>query len=95
METRRIYKYKLEIAKNMQEITMPLGAQIMHIGAQNNTDLSIWCLVNPTQEEMKVRKFMVLATGDEFKIDDGKFYRFIGTVLFDGGSFVVHVFEVT
>ena len=82
-----IWKFEVPISsKKATEIEMPMGAKIVHVGAQHSALLSFWARVDkdlPTQH----RTFMVVGTGYEF---DAR-WRHVGAVLI--GPFVWHLLE--
>lgn len=84
-----IYKYQLEIA-DFQEIRMPRGAEILHVGLQNDA-LNIWAMVND-DAETHPRWFEIIGTGQ--RMPERKDYdrKFIATSV--GKFFVWHLFEL-
>lgn len=70
------------------EIEMPRGAQILHVGNQNET-ICIWARVD-LDAAMEARKFAVCGTGSPCPA-----YSHIGTVLLEGGGYVFHVFDLS
>ncbi len=84
---RRIFKYSLQRVYR-QLIGMPRGAEILSVQAQFG-EAVIWAAVNPEQE-MGKRIIYSIPTGEE--PPDG---MFLGTIQFNDGAFVLHVFEGT
>lgn len=82
----RIFKYIF-----MQEIEMPIGAQILTIQKQQN-DVCIWALVNPENNTEK-RKFETIGTGWEIVQPEKR--KYITTLQEMGGSLIWHYFEIT
>ena len=84
----RIYKYLLTFT-GVQEIEMPKGAQVIHVGVQSEV-ICIWAIVDPAQPTER-RSFAILATGQpDF---DPKIVHHLGSVIMTGGALVRHVFE--
>ena len=88
-DKRVIYKYELPVSDS-PVIKMPIGAEILCVDNQNDT-LYIWAIIDPNAEQVSM-KFKVFVTGQI--INDNLVLKrdFIGTVLFNNGSLVFHVF---
>ncbi len=87
-----VWKYATPLDKlgDIVEFVMPMGARVLSVGAQNDS-LCLWALVDE-HAPPRSRTFRVAGTGHP--LDQSSANRFVGTVQFTGGSFVVHVFEV-
>lgn len=85
-----VYKYKLQITKVIQEVILPLGAQILCIKMQND-ELCMWALVDPDQTYNEVVKIRCAGTGHmiEEDVED-----YIDTVMLLDGALVFHFFKV-
>ena len=84
----RIYKYPLAFT-GVQEIEMPKGAQVIHVGVQAET-ICLWAIVDPARP-VERRSFAILATGQpDF---DPAIVQHLGSVIMTGGALVWHVFE--
>jgi hypothetical protein len=90
-----VYKYHMStndiIPANEQfEIEMPIGAEILTIQLQGqDPQPMIWAKVNPLAEKEK-RKFWAATTGTTIPKDS----KYLATLQFNRGAFVVHVFEL-
>ena len=84
-----VYKYKLQITKVIQEVVLPLGAQILCIKMQND-ELCMWALVDPDQTYNEVVKIRCAGTGHEITED----VEYIDTVILLDGELVFHFFKV-
>ena len=84
-----VYKYKLQITKVIQEVVLPLGAQILCIKMQND-ELCMWALVDPDQTYNEVVKIRCAGTGHEITED----VEYIDTVMLLNGELVFHFFKV-
>lgn len=84
-----VYKYKLQITKVIQEVVLPLGAQILCIKMQND-ELCMWALVDPDQTYNEVVKIRCAGTGHEITED----VEYIDTVMLLDGELVFHFFKV-
>ena len=84
-----VYKYKLQITKVIQEVVLPLGAQILCIKMQND-ELCMWALVDPDQTYNEVVKIRCADTGHEITED----VEYIDTVMLLDGELVFHFFKV-
>lgn len=85
-----IWKFELQI-NDMQELTMPDGAEILSVANQNDK-LCLWAMVNPSNENRR-RYIEIIGTGRHIVEGMGIDREFIGTVFI--GPFVWHVFERT
>lgn len=90
----KVYKYTLipewladgEVLAPV-ELELPEGATVLRVGMQNGM-LSMWALVDPFNETMVTRQFVVVGTG--WDVPDSVIGH-IGTV--DDPPYVWHVFE--
>jgi hypothetical protein len=80
-----IWKFPLEAFD--QEVRVPLGAKVVHVGHQDGVP-TIWVVVDPTQQK-QVRRFCTVGTGQ--MLPEGAAYH--GTVPMPNGL-VWHVLEV-
>lgn len=80
-----IYKYMLNTCGS-QIVDMPKGSVVLSVQNQRE-ELVLWADVpfGPTER----RKFVAIPTGMP-----SPFGTYLGTVQFDGGNYVVHVYEV-
>lgn len=88
-----IWKFAVPLIELSDTISvkMPPNARVLSVGNQNET-LCFWCAVTcaePTDD----REFFVIGTGNPAMDEIHTPKRFIGTVQFHGGAFVVHVFD--
>lgn len=84
-----IFKYKLE-RKDIQEIEIPGGAEILCLQIQNEQP-HIWALVDPKATPVK-RTFKIVGTG-EF-ISEGLNMKHIGSFQMLSGLLIFHCFEL-
>lgn len=86
----KVFKYPIDVA-NTFTMLLPLGAQILHVDAQNNLPC-LWALVDPVNDDpanLERRTFHIVGTGHE--VPEGVAH--VGTFLLYGGDFVGHLFE--
>jgi hypothetical protein len=88
--TQQIHKYDLSF-KDTQRVMMPRGAVVLSVQNQYG-NLTLWARVD-TQEEHVEHGFLVLCTGQPMP-EPEELGRFVGTVQFHGGGFIVHVFDL-
>ena len=81
-----IWKFPLTDTKT--ELDLPRNAQVLSVHVQES-EPCLWALVDPS-EPPETRKFRAYATGESIQDSLGDF---IGTVLLQGGAYVLHVFE--
>ena len=79
----------MQITKVIQEVVLPLGAQILCIKMQND-ELCMWALVDPDQTYNEVVKIRCAGTGHEITED----VEYIDTVMLLDGELVFHFFKV-
>lgn len=84
---RAVWKFPLSHAA-VQDVQMPKGAQILHVGLQGDR-ICIWAGVDPVLHDMQPRRIQVVGTGHEEL--PGNVWH-LGTV--QQGPYVWHVFEV-
>ena len=87
MTRRVVWKYQLALGSTV--VTMPHDSDVLTVAEQHGA-VCLWALVD-RDAPMVQRTFRVVATGEPFDAAD---LVFTGTVLMQGGAFVVHVFEV-
>lgn len=68
---------------------MPIGAEILSVQRQGDA-VQMWALVDP-KAEGEPRTFQSFGTGHPVPDD---ILKHLGTVQFDGGELIFHVFEV-
>lgn len=85
-----VYKYKLQLTKDTQEVILPQGAQILCIKMQND-DLCMWALIDPDQTYNEVVKIRCAGTGHVVEED---IECYIDTVMLLDGALVFHFFKV-
>jgi len=85
-----IYKYPFEITDEF-ELELPKGAHILNFDNQHETP-ALWCEVDP-DAETETRKFLLVGTGHPIKYPKEKRIH-LGTVQFQNGHFVGHLFEI-
>lgn len=86
-----IHKYVID-SINTYYLNLPRNSQILSVQNQREK-LCVWVRIeDPTEKEKKVHTLRVFMTGDE-NTDNTANLRFISTVQFAQGAFVVHVFE--
>lgn len=87
---RTVYKYTVQV-NTVQNVSMPKGGKIVHVGTQGSFDvIEFWAIVD-TNFEHEVRKFIILGTGHAVLSD----YDYVGTVVMDSvAPLVWHLWEV-
>ena len=83
-----IHKYELD--RRYQSVPMPEGARILSVHDQRG-HACVWALVDDTRP-VKCRMIETYVTG-AVDIPSPEDLIHLGTVLFEGGDYVVHVFE--
>lgn len=73
------------------KLLLPKSAFILSVQNQKER-LVLWASWEPDEEEAEVRHFSILTTGQHVPRWQRKF---LGTVQFQSGDYVVHVFEET
>lgn len=81
----QIFKYRLNVQDHFQQVEVPKGGEIVHVGNQENI-LSVWINVDP-ESPLECRVFWTVGTGQDIP----KASRYVGTAMI--GRFVWHVFE--
>lgn len=81
--------WKFPLAFGLNQVALPTGAQIRHVGAQLN-GICLWAEINTDELKREERLFSVYATGDEHSTFKE---NYVGTVLLMEGALVFHVYE--
>lgn len=84
----QIWKFPLHLT-DRQVVSMPSGAKILSAQAQHGK-VTLWAMCDQSREERQLRTLLIIGTGHPVPDDC---CEFIGTVQFEGGSLVFHVFE--
>ncbi len=83
-----VFKYTLPIT-NSAALDLPHGAEVLSVLNQRE-DLVLYVKVDPSEPVIEERHFVVRGTGHPF---DGNEGAFIGSVSFQGGALIFHVFH--
>ncbi len=98
MTMKAIYKYQIPAEPGRHEIRMPYDCRIISVQAQRDY-ISLWAIVWPDMTHVYPvgvnphRMFRVVMTGEKFEPQLDARDQYLATVQFDGGAFVLHVFE--
>lgn len=87
--TAAIWKFTLQMLET-QLVQMPEGAEVLSVHVQLG-EVQVWALVD-TAASPTARRFEMYATGQP--IPHGPDGTFVGTVMFQDGQYVFHVYEV-
>lgn len=74
---------------NIQEIEVPVGAEILHATNQHN-QACVWFRCDPSQPVEK-RKIAICGTGHSAPEPSNS--RYLGTAMLERGAIVLHIFE--
>jgi len=85
-----IYKYELEVF-NEQELTLPVGAEILSIQTQGNA-AKLWALVDVEAKNVKPYTIFMFGTGHTIPEDKYRSMKYISTFQLNGGALVFHAF---
>jgi hypothetical protein len=90
---RKILKYvvKLDEIKDVTFVPMPRGARVLKVVNQHNR-LTFYADCDEKQGTAK-HKFRIAGTGHPLGVMSPN-ARYVNTVLFDGGSLVLHVYDL-
>lgn len=83
----KIYKYNLQVG--ISTINLPKNSKILHFNNQHNFPV-IWCSV-PSEEKSTEKRIFHMAVTGGFEPENS---QYIGTVLFEDGAFVAHLYEI-
>lgn len=86
-----IWKFTLAIRPGEQYVRMPAGAHVLRVQLQMGAPV-LWALVDPEQTPFE-RTILCVETGGDFPDGGDRPYRFIDTLQFEAGVYVLHVFE--
>lgn len=83
----KVFKYELnEVGETLVDI--PMGAMRLHLALQKGKP-HLWLAVDPNMP-LRRSKIVVVPTGSEVP----RHAEYLGTLLYNGGDFVAHFFEV-
>ena len=89
-----IWKYPMQVspfaANGGQVFQVPAGAIVRHCGVQEPGVVAVWMEIPDTSAATEERWFRYFGTGFALQGDD---LTYLGTALFLGGAFVLHVYE--
>lgn len=86
---KQVWKFLLNEGTTI--ISMPKGAEILAV--QNQYERAgLWVLVDTTAEK-EDRHFEIYGTGDFIGYDPDFKRKYLGTIQFNAGALVLHVFE--
>lgn len=88
---KQVFKYFLPLGGECT-LQLPRGAQVLSAKEQNG-QLCLWALVDPSETIMYDRFFSVLGTGIPHFNTMVDFHH-IDTIMMMGGQLVLHVFEL-
>jgi hypothetical protein len=74
-------------------LLLPVGSQILAVGNQYET-MAFWYLFNESEKKKQSRHFRIAGTGHTVNLTDGFTFEHLGTVQFNDGRLVLHVFEI-
>lgn len=83
-----IWKFPLQL-KDTQTIEMPFGAEIICVQVQHDA-ITLWAIVEEKNTDTEDRTIEVYGTGHPMT---NHHRDYIGTIQFQGGGFIFHVFE--
>lgn len=82
-----IQKYRLDSMTTRQNIQLPMGAQVTHVGLDNSGCLMLWALVN-TELENEELEIFIFETGEELPSDlmDSNGLIYLGLVILENST---------
>jgi len=86
-----IWKYKLGQPKDVTEVSMPVGADILHVGMQDD-EPCLWVLVDQDMASVSTRKIACFGTGNP--CNEAHPFNYLGTIVGHRDVFVWHYFEL-
>lgn len=86
----KIFKYDLHYHSVPEMIELPKGAAIVGWGVQKK-EFKIWALVNPKEQTMEKRVFLLAMTGQGL---DYKIVNMLGTKVLEDIGIVIHLLEL-
>lgn len=87
-----IFKYKLEIIGEQQNIVVPKGSKILTAQTQHD-EIYLWALVPRNSITTENKTIQIFDQGGTMQQTSDIEYNYISTVQLFGGSVVYHVFE--
>ena len=84
-----VFKYVLK--EHINNVRMHKDSMVLCVQIQRNY-ITMWVLVDASKATEN-REFYVFDTGVTFTQQENELFSYIGTVQFDGGDYIQHVFE--
>lgn len=104
MTSYMVYRYSVELTseklagKRTSIVTLPANAKVLSVGVAEwrPNEISIWCLVDPDEQQTKTMEVLVVGTGFA-RLPESLVHRLrmLGTAICNSNQEVYHVFEVT
>lgn len=83
----KIWKFLLSTGHGEEKVVVPQVSRVLSVGVQGNRPV-LWCECEPGATTRVLRVFTA-ETGKESPADT---FHFLGTLLMDGGNYVLHVY---
>jgi hypothetical protein len=90
----KILKWELSRTDGRQEITTPVNTQILAVLNQFEGLVVYGLCRDPDSDLTEKHKFLLAMTGGLISDEDLELNKYLGTVLFVNGAYVVHIYEV-
>lgn len=91
-----IYKHELGIGRHghIMEVNMTHPAKVIEVGLSRG-EVCIWEQHEQvTDPEIKMRKFIVVGTGETFLVPEGFIYEYVGSTEYSLNGYKWHVYEI-
>jgi hypothetical protein len=88
---KKIWKYSFLMKPGTFKLNVPRGAKFLTAQIQY-ADPVMWAIVEGDEKEVESRTFVLLETGGGV-LDHPGVLRFMATLQFFGGEYVLHLFE--
>lgn len=93
---RKVFKYTITVTDGPQQLHIPVGASLVHVGSKTDGFIDIWVVVDESSlDNTASRTFQVFGTGHPIPEDAQYCGTSIqgGNVSLHNGTFVWHLFE--
>jgi hypothetical protein len=86
-----IHKFPLH-ASDLTVLDLPVGAQVLHAGAQRGTPC-VWVLLDTDEPDIRPRRIGMFGTGHPAS-KHATAGNYVDTVFLHGGDLVFHIFDL-
>lgn len=90
LDISNLESHRIDVPRCFQvEVELPICSARLKIDRQGPSQVCLWAMVNPEESKKELRHYLFVMTGGQAPAGA----RYMNTLLFGDGAFVLHVFE--